>query len=617
MKENDYLNPDNLRGQCDAAVMKLLKDNAATYAVEKNLDTFIGNGQIISTAFQALKQQISDYKTVLQAMRTANQSDIDDFMLLKLRLGNQELNGAVILEQKESALAAKKSDEKNAEKYRQKARNERTLSLRLYYSNKVAVYKAMAEADQNLYHAWQEKENRYNEIEGCTSGLFTNGAAMRAAAENALNSIKGAFQNGKYVPDMGAEWRSEIYDIYFNRVFTISQNGELKINMREVEKILSKDSGTITDGEYDVLALAYLLAEEEDLPIFVQNMMGNKEDYDYSLLEQWIGYAAYNTKEDYSEWKIDQEKINQIRSRIAGYAEGTLRLIQEYRTNGESEAVSECVVQRNNILQRMTLLNVINEIGVFRGGYEAEYPIITIKHSENGALVLGFREIRNIGSQVAPSYTTLGESTVTIRGTINGTAIDNKEIEYSEYVLTNYFGAYSFINEAVNFTMDEIEGQMIGSVFEHLSEKIVQRSGNKILGNVIGYVPVVGDVAEFAVDTVMNENQAKQDVEFIREQFNAIHAAEVYSDYDCCVNLVEYDMEEHDCRVIYPYAGEKTDSKIELVNNELSEVLSTEITRETILRNPESIWEFEQALENDKERKNLYDEIIANKREKK
>ena len=87
MKENDYLNPDNLRGQCDAAVMKLLKDNAATYAVEKNLDTFIGNGQIISTAFQALKQQISDYKTVLQAMRTANQSDIDDFMLLKLRLG--------------------------------------------------------------------------------------------------------------------------------------------------------------------------------------------------------------------------------------------------------------------------------------------------------------------------------------------------------------------------------------------------------------------------------------------------------------------------------------------------------------------------------------------------
>lgn len=328
MDGNAYLNPDSIRSQCDAAIQKLLKDNAATYTVEKSLNTFVGNGQIASTAFQALKQQISDYKTVLQAMRTANQSDMEDFLMLKLRVGNQKLNGAVILEQKESALSAKKSDEKKAEEYREKARNEKILSLRLYYSNKAASYKVMAEADQKLYNAWQEKENRYNEIEGCTSGLFTNGAAMRAAAENALNSIRGAFQNGAYVPDMNAAWRGEISSCYINRVMTRNADGTVNVNWTEVKKILKKDAEQITEEEYNALALLYLNMGEEDMAEFLKLCMDKTKDVKDT--SKWIGNGSgvyTDMKEDYSVWEVNEEKMQNILNRIVLASDKTLFML--------------------------------------------------------------------------------------------------------------------------------------------------------------------------------------------------------------------------------------------------------------------------------------------------
>ena len=100
---------------------------------------------------------------------------------------------------------------------------------------------------------------------------------------------------------MNAGWRSEIYDIYFNRVFHISESGELTIDMEEVEKILRKDAGEITSAEYDVLALAYLMADDEDLAVFMQGMMGDRKDYHFEVF--------WGEERDFSEWVIDHEKL--------------------------------------------------------------------------------------------------------------------------------------------------------------------------------------------------------------------------------------------------------------------------------------------------------------------
>lgn len=592
MRESDYLNPDNLRGQCDAAIMKLLKDNAATYAVEKNLDTFIGNGQIISTAFQALKQQISDYKTVLQAMRTANQSDIDDFMLLKLKVGNQELNGAVILEQKESALAAKKSDEKNAEKYRQKARNERTLSLRLYYSNKVAVYKAMAEADQNLYHAWQEKENRYHEMEGCTSGLFTNGAAMRAAAENALNSIKGAFQNGKYVPDMGAAWRGEIASCYMNRVMTVKADGTVKVNWTEVKKILKKDEEQITEEEYNALAVLYLNMGEEDMGKFLGYMMGNRSDY--AIQVKWT------VRNDFSVWIPEHEKLEQLINRVEGAAQKELSLLQSSRKEGKNEEAFGYGMQRGLILQRLTLLSVINGVVHFEGEYQADYPTFSVIKNKEGDLVFSFLENKGM-TEHSQAYELL-ESTITVHSTENGISIDNKIIDNTKYSFNCRFGECSL----ESYIADKAEGQIVEST----------------MGSLVGN----GLISGFGLGFWSNQQEAEKNKKFIEEQFNAMYAGKIYGDYDCCANFVDYDIEYGDKHKIFVYEGEKTADKINSLNNIsdtenevqigleklLKEAFPPDgLTKEIVLTRPEEVYKFQEGLS--KELKAFYGEVVGSK----
>lgn len=143
MKENSYLSPEKIREQCDAAICKLEKDNEAMGIIEQSIGVFMTDARIVSEAFEALRQQLFDYIMVLHTMREANQTDIKDFRLLKALVGFQELDGNVILKQKDSAMSEKKVDEKNADKYRKMARATNSATLRVQYSMKVANYLAM------------------------------------------------------------------------------------------------------------------------------------------------------------------------------------------------------------------------------------------------------------------------------------------------------------------------------------------------------------------------------------------------------------------------------------------------------------------------------------------
>lgn len=596
MNENSYLSPADIKNQCDAAIRNLEQNNQATQLTGWNLDLFIGDSQLESEAFATLKQQMEDYKTVLQTIRMANQCDIEDFQFLKMVVGNQELDGNVILEQKDIAMSAKKSDEEKVEKYRKKANSTNSATLRLNYSMKVAHYRVMAEIDQRLYDAWQEKQNMYDGIEGLTARLFERSAAMRATVENALTSIRGAFQNGVYVPDMNASWRSEVYDIYFNSVFTISDNGEFKIDMEEVEKILSKDARDITAAEYDVLAMAYLMADDEDLAVFMQSMLKERTDYNTSWYASSMNYKVY------SEWKIDQEKVEQLRKRVKEYAESELKVIKEYGVAGDKDAVAEGEDERGVTLQRMTLLDVINQIGAFGGEYEADYPTISIRKRESGELTIEFYEGWVINGS-KPTGSTLRNSEVTISKTVIGEYIKYEQSEYARYILTNYLGGYSLGDEVGKFAVDKAKGmvEIDEQKFKNWSNRVKQIPGKETLGKAIGYIPFIGEAVEFGIDTWMNSKEAERKVEFITEEMNDIDAANLYSDFDCCVNFVDFDLIDKNSHEFYPYAGYETDFKITEFNEEdvLREAFSTELTREMLLKGPEHVLEFLYKAKND------------------
>ncbi|MBD5511491.1 MAG: hypothetical protein HDR08_09610, partial [Lachnospiraceae bacterium] len=98
---------------------------------------------------------------------------------------------------------------------------------------------------------------------------------------------------------------------------------------------------------------------------------------------------------------------------------------------------------------------------------------------------------------------------------------------------------------------------------------------------------VFGDMAAFAFEAMQDEMQADADAAFIVKQFAVVEAADIYSDFGCCANYVQYDVEGNDNGAIRAYAGERTDAIIEQINSEFG----TSLNRQQLLLNPEEAWE--------------------------
>lgn len=239
MTEYDYLNPADIKAQCDAAIVRLERDNEALCTVENSLDTFIDDDEIKSVAYDALKQQISDYKTLLQAMREANNSDASDFAVLKASIGDEILDGACILTQKQTALQARKYDEGMAQGYERDSWTAEYPWLSWYYGWKANQYWQMAEIDQQLYNAWQAKEEAFDAIEASTNGLFRSSMQLRQAAQRGLESITSAFQNGTYKPNMSAEWRNTFTDDY-RKEWYAQELRNLGYKQEEIDILITK-----------------------------------------------------------------------------------------------------------------------------------------------------------------------------------------------------------------------------------------------------------------------------------------------------------------------------------------------------------------------------------------
>ena len=590
MNENSYLNPTKIKEECDSAIQKLENDNEAIRVAENSLNTFLNDSEIKSEAFDALKFQMSDYITVLQAMRTANNSDIADFTILKSSVGDEVLIGGNILKQKAAALRQKAADEETAQEYEREANKAFWPWESRYYSWKANQYWNMAEIDQRLYLMWQEKEDRYDEIEGTTSGLFLATNAMRAAAEAGLCAINNAFQNGAYVSDRNAAWRTELANSYIERILTVNADGTITANWDEVEKVLSKPAEEITQEEYEALALLYLNIDETELSHFLGLCMDRTSDVDVPWYNEMIQMGTgFSGGEDFSEWTVNTEKLDKLIEQVSIASDGTLAMLRgidsENENGNENEQYKRLREQRNIIVQRMTLLEVTGEVGSFRGEYQAEHPTIKIKKNEDESLTMSFCQFRNIGSDVSPTMSNLGESTINISRTTNGDNIMWDSFDISELSFEGYFGGVSLTNETWNFMVDETSGEMISMGSEYLGTYLAEKTGKESLENVIGYVPIAGDIAGFAIDIAMSRAEAEAATNFITGQFDSLESAMIYTTFDCSINFVQYDITDNNQIALYVQTGRKTADIVNRVNA----ALGAEITETDVVMNPNEI----------------------------
>ena len=120
MKESDYLNPNDIKSQCDQAINKLENDNETLNIVSKSVTAFSTDNEIKSVSFENLKQQLADYITVIDAIKSANAYDIAEFSTLKDLVGDEVLDGANIRSQMKKALDNKEFYLEKADEYEMK-----------------------------------------------------------------------------------------------------------------------------------------------------------------------------------------------------------------------------------------------------------------------------------------------------------------------------------------------------------------------------------------------------------------------------------------------------------------------------------------------------------------
>ena len=355
------------------------------------------------------------------------------------------------------------------------------------------------------------------------------------------------------------------------------------------------------------MSVVYLNLDAEDLTRFLKLFIDKTKDVDTPWYTELFGPSAGQVNEDYSEWNVNNDKLNQMLLYTSILSEVTLKAMQGVNKDENPKAYNLLEDERNVMLQRITVLQEIQEVGVFRADIYADSPDIKIEEDEESkALTINFKEYRNIGSESAPTFSNLADSSIKVKYTMDGACIDMESIKNAETILTTYFGGYSVAEESGKFVLDETKGEAIGKAAEGLAS-YAKKAGKTGMSKAIGYIPVVGDVTSFVIDTATDYEETKENVKIVKEQLDDVKSAQLYSDFDYSVNFVEYDTVSSKETEIVANHGKNTVNIINQVNRDLE----LDISENEIFAEPDKTYQkITDEIDDNPDKQKAYNDVV-------
>ena len=206
-----YLDPAEIKAQCRDAIDNLNEVSSKTINVEHKLDEFINNSELESKAFDALKQQIADYKTVLQSIRSLIKYNIGEYKTLMSSVGDKVLDGDKILKGQEYARGRIRAYEDRANRCRENAVTYAAIAVYAEnQSTRASLYDHLADNHRRMLEIWEEQEQAYYDIENATKNLFSTGDSTAEQINAALSDLGKSFRAGAFHPNLAASWRAKL-----------------------------------------------------------------------------------------------------------------------------------------------------------------------------------------------------------------------------------------------------------------------------------------------------------------------------------------------------------------------------------------------------------------------
>lgn len=374
---------------------------------------------------------------------------------------------------------------------------------------------------------------------------------------------------------------------FFDQIISVNEDGSIRYDMNLIMKIMDKSADEINSGQYDAIALAYTNMTEEEITQLMCACTYKVEDYKYGFN---IGIGAGAMNEDYSSWKVDQQKCANIYNSLSSLSDDyliTCCIYNEAYKETQDETykikINECENTRKELLQRMALWGSFGTIDEIHGEYQGDKPIITVESVEYGGVeerysyVLTFAEYRNVGSSIAPVFTNFGNSTITVNPCMEEEEITYYQTSLAEEILVNHF--------VPGFTPSGYEGGMGQYIFESIVSGGSQLGNDYIFNQFSDGVGYVNTVAQSIFGSVMDYQSGVEGATVIESTLDEVEAGAMYKDFGFYCVPVVYDMAEGQVCTQYANPGTET---VELIV-EYNKENGTDISILEVMYHPEQV----------------------------
>lgn len=539
--DGKIINRVKLKEQCALIAQNYDYQNASYILLSDRVNLLCQESGLKGNAITGFKFQMSNYKSVFDALCYANELDKHDINtlneILDSELGSDILDGTEILYNIKQAEADYEryswqrgywySEYINAEAYE-------VIYIDLcYYTYKHYEKLADDAVEDKMY--WEKRGQLLLDIAARLSGLFVNGNEFRERANKGINQIATAFDADTNTYTEGdASWKDELLSFIGDSVY--KETGEINWNL--VKQILSKDADFISDTEYMLVAYAYMNADENEMNEFFM-MCGVPEDVDRL---EWV--KLFNA------CKIDNLTFgnNCILTLDSAKIDGICRQANVYQTNllamlryGNLDDASSGALrdERDNIIQRITVAQTLNEIHSFYGSRDKNdffnFEYCNVDFGPAADLRVTYNSIMYATNA---SLASLESHTVTVSNTLRSNELNAFLIKKSE---TN--------------TLKELTSYSTAIVGKNVGGEAVDAA----LGSMPG-----GGFAVFGLGLVEDFYENERNCVFINDTFNNFEIGHVADTFHCCGNIVLYDDDKMRVSI---YEDKKTARRTEAIGN--------------------------------------------------
>lgn len=274
MQQSDKLNPAKLCAQCNNYTEKLNTENSSLDAL---YTTFYNAGEVNlkGKTAGAFLDQCDNYCTIIECLQIANCCDIEDNSKLYNKLGNEYLDGEVIIPGRIEAINNWEQSIDNRNYCNGRADSCDDDDERAGWRSQAGYWQGMADSYYAEWERLTQLKEEFEDVNSFSKGLYKgNAPQLRSCAYQGMQLVGYAFEAGEYTMQSNVdEWKKSALQLKNTGLAEIAEKWKTDDGAWDMEaleaEISIEDPSVISKVEYLALGNAFESMDIEDKEKFV------------------------------------------------------------------------------------------------------------------------------------------------------------------------------------------------------------------------------------------------------------------------------------------------------------------------------------------------------------